>query len=263
MKDKINKAKSIIQHGLDMAKKPVVMVSFGKDSMVMLHLIRSIRKDIDIIYITPPQFPKKQEFANKIIEDWNLKVYRDIPPVRVGVMYGEEKVEILNEYAIGEQTIAIPIGRVEPNFSTDEWVCGRDEYLDRHLGYYNYPWDVSFIGHKGSDTDDVLGSVNIDISIKEIPNSSTFVYPLTEWNDTDVWDYIHSNNVPYAEKRYDKDGTEYLDKTYNSDRYPYCNKCFHFNNKNCVECPKTKTVIPSIWNEVNKFDVKKQLEYIK
>lgn len=263
MKEKIDKSKSIIEYGLDKYKKPCVMVSFGKDSMVMLHLIRSIIKDIDIIYISQPEFPKKQRFANSVIDDWNLRVYRDIPPARISVMYGDEKVEVLNEYNIGESTIAIPVGRTDPNYETTDWVCGRDVYLNRHTGYYNYPWDLSFMGHKGSDTDDVLGSVNIKLHIKQTPNSTTFIYPLLDWSDSDIWEYIHANNVPYDTSRYHVDGVEFLDKTYNSDRTPYCNKCFHFENTSCVTCPKSGLTINSIWNNINKVNLKQELNYIK
>jgi len=58
-----------IEHILNKSYNPVILCSFGKDSMVMLYLIRKIKKDIPVLFFKEPFFPKKYSFANEVIMD--------------------------------------------------------------------------------------------------------------------------------------------------------------------------------------------------
>jgi hypothetical protein len=53
-------------------KNPAIMCSFGKDSMVMLHLMRKFNLPLPIVFYRDPWFPKKYDFADRMIAEWGL-----------------------------------------------------------------------------------------------------------------------------------------------------------------------------------------------
>ena len=53
----------------------VLFWSGGKDSMAMLHIMRSMGIDLPLIFFKEPWQPIKYKFHNKFIEEWNLLVH--------------------------------------------------------------------------------------------------------------------------------------------------------------------------------------------
>jgi hypothetical protein len=81
LESKIDEAQNLVHKVLAQAKTPAIMSSFGKDSMVMLHLIRSLKRDLPIVFYRESFMPKKYRFANAVIDEWDLTVY-DYSPFR-------------------------------------------------------------------------------------------------------------------------------------------------------------------------------------
>lgn len=232
-------------------KNPAIMCSFGKDSMVMLHLIRSMGYELPVIFHREPFFPEKYEFANKIIQEWGLTVY-DYPPIDTAVFKKNGFVEIINYYQARKKTIMLPTGIIEPDY-TKKYLCGLTDLLQKPLGNYTYKWDVVFIGHKSSDVDPLQGSVKLHLDLKINAGSVDLAFPLRNWTDDDIWDYMEKNNVPYQENRY-KERKELTDKTYNPDYFPTCTRCLDKDNPSQVECPKLNMVINNISSVVKQVD---------
>src|SRR4029077_2179281 len=78
LEQKIEKAKQVITEHI--TANTVLYCSFGKDSMAMLHITLGMGLRLPVIYNHIPYFPAKQQFANSVIENWELTVHR-FPPL--------------------------------------------------------------------------------------------------------------------------------------------------------------------------------------
>ena len=235
-------------------KKPAIMCSFGKDSMVLLHLIRSKGINLPVIFHREPFYSEKYEFANRIIKDWDLTVY-DYSPIDTAVFKKNGFIEILNYYQTGAGSMILPTGITEPDY-IKKYLCGLKDLLQKPLGSYIYPWDVVFVGHKSSDVDPLQGEVKLHLDLKINVSSVDLAFPLKDWTDNNIWDYIEKNDVPYQMNRY-VDRKEISDKTYNSDYFPACTRCLDKDSPAQVEFPKLNMTINNISSLV------KQIEDIK
>ena len=73
--DKVEEAKELIKDTLDKYKKIAVACSFGKDSMVVLHLALQLDPDIPIFSVmTPFKFKETFEYKDRITREWSLNI---------------------------------------------------------------------------------------------------------------------------------------------------------------------------------------------
>ncbi len=76
LEEKIRNSVDLIGTVLEKHQRPVVACSFGKDSMVMLHLVRQLRPDVDVVYNnTGVEFPENVTFARRMGEEWSLNMH--------------------------------------------------------------------------------------------------------------------------------------------------------------------------------------------
>ena len=233
----VDKTLNYLRDVLSESNKPVLMSSFGKDSMVMLHLVRQI-ENVPVIFFKEPFFPKKYSFANRIIEDWNLAVY-EYPPFATNTVARNGTFEVINYYSLKDNVILyLPTG-IEKYKEGENFACSRFDFVDKPLvKNYSFPWDLILVGHKSSDVCPILGEVPLKEMTIKYPSFSCSM-PLKDWTDKDIWDYIEENDVPYNERRYDKENgyKEFSDRTYNNDYYPSCYACLDPENSDEVWCP--------------------------
>src|ERR1039458_10789398 len=86
---KLTEAKRVISKTIELYKWPIVMCSFGKDSIALSHLVRSMgHNKIPILFHRDPWFAEKYEFADKLIRDWQLTVF-DYPPLITSLWHGK------------------------------------------------------------------------------------------------------------------------------------------------------------------------------
>ena len=70
---KVSDAKELIAWSLNEYPKLCIGCSFGKDSMVTLHLARSVSKDIPVIAImAETEFKETIDFAHRMEKEWQL-----------------------------------------------------------------------------------------------------------------------------------------------------------------------------------------------
>jgi 3'-phosphoadenosine 5'-phosphosulfate sulfotransferase (PAPS reductase)/FAD synthetase len=219
--------------------KPVLMASFGKDSQVLLWLLRSMKRIPPILFYEDPWFPRKYAFAHKVIEAMNLEVY-DYPPIRTTMLYGKGIPAFVNEYLLsGNMTMALPKNIVEYQDGDEEYLCGLS-FFTRPLGTFVYPWDLVLIGHKSSDEDQIYGKVPLKTRLVTRDSGPAYAFPLKDWTDTDVWDYTEKHDVPVQASRYDQaNRKEWKTKYFNSDYWPACIRCVDRRRAgDTVFCPK-------------------------
>lgn len=236
--EKVAYAHRVIEATMASAKAPAILCSFGKDSMVMLHLVMQ-HVELPVIFHREAFQPRKYRFANKVIDDLGLTVY-DYSPCHTAVQENGDEVEIVSYYQIGNQTSLVPTGIRKPN-ADEDYVCGLVDIYLKPLGTFAFPWDFVFHGHKSSDIDPIYGAIPINADFAHGLNYVSAAYPIRFFTDEDVWRYTEENNVPYHAERYEKvDGKwgEKEDKTLNPDYMAACTACMRKGGPNSVPCPK-------------------------
>ncbi|MFZ2604031.1 MAG: phosphoadenosine phosphosulfate reductase family protein, partial [Candidatus Omnitrophota bacterium] len=210
-------------------KSPILLWSSGKDSTVMLYLVRQVFKEIPIIFFREPFMQKKYSFANKVIQDLDLTVY-DFPPLWTDFQYNTSMKTIDVYYGFDTGGGQLILAKGIKKTTQSPILCIYRDFLDRPVGGFDYKWDLTFIGHKNSDVDDVLGEVPLTSRMRG--NGKTVLYyPLYEWTDKDIWGYIKTNKIPYNTKRYND-----KDMAYNNDYYECCYNCLDPEQPEDVDC---------------------------
>jgi phosphoadenosine phosphosulfate reductase len=170
MDEKFEHSKNVIRECLNRYDNVAVACSFGKDSMVVVHLAIQIKPDIPIFTVMTPYKPKETfEYKDKMIKLWNLNIkeFRAKQDVPKGLWktLPDECCRIL---------------KVEPTREAvkdlDAWITGLRSTEGRTRTEYQ-EWEL-----KGG-----LMKVN----------------PILYWTEADTWRYIAVNQIPvhpwYAE----------------------------------------------------------------
>jgi hypothetical protein len=252
--EKIRAAQTKIEEVLSTHSAPVVMVSFGKDSMALLHLLRSMGQEFPVLFHREPFNPLKYQFANRIIEEYNLTVY-DYPPMTTAVNERDKAIEIVNFYQVRNQLVYLPTGIRAPE-GGKPFLCGLMDLYCRPLGSYTFPWDLAFVAHKSTDVDPILGPAELKVDIKSNPGSCDYAFPLRHFSDADVWEYHQRFKVPINTNRYDPANgyREKTDITWNNDWHHCCTLCLSKSSPPTVSCPKFQMDIPNLSALVRRCD---------
>jgi phosphoadenosine phosphosulfate reductase len=158
-------------------EKLCMAASFGKDSITLLHMLRDIRPDLDIIFLnTGYDFPETIEFIRRLKQDWNLHILEFTPAISV-----EEQ----------DRTYGAELYRTDPDSC-----CGirKVEPMARALRSY----DAWITGLRRDETEHRRG-----IQVVEAAGRPIKINPLAAWTSDDIWKYIRGNKVPYN-SLYDK-----------------------------------------------------------
>lgn len=224
-------------------RAPVVLWSGGKDSMVMLDIIRHrMELRLPVVLFREPWWPEKYAFHDRITSAWNLEVYSP-PPIGSFAYEADDHVVLMARYQMrGDDLMDVPKDVIELDEDRETmgrgWHCGQT-ILTRPRGTMEWPWDTAFIGHKDSDTDPVLGAIPLHSDFIERPEGTSLAYPLRKWTDADVWAYIEAMNVPMDIARYDvAKRANWEHKRYNADWIQACTRCLTTSAAASCHCPK-------------------------
>jgi 3'-phosphoadenosine 5'-phosphosulfate sulfotransferase (PAPS reductase)/FAD synthetase len=245
--NKIEHSIDLIRYGIATSQRPAAMLSFGKDSMAMAHLIRGNSQTfpIEVIYHRDPWFPHKNEFADGIIRSWNMSVH-DFPPTAAGVKVKPDMLELVSRYNFGVGFMDVPKNISPPEeYPRREFICGLNDWLLRPKGTIQTPWDMVFIGHRSADVDPFEGAVPLKSDTTRIGGVNV-VFPLRDWTDAELWDYIKTNHVPVQEARYNGD-----EHWHANDWTHACTLCIDpRETRERVMCPKLKREVKNRGAEV-------------
>lgn len=152
-------------------KRICVAASFGKDSVTVLHMLRDIKPDIEVIYLnTGYEFPQTLTFIERLKQEWNLNLREYTPVLSIEEQerrFGPDLYKTDPDRCCGIRKVE-PMARALRNY--DAWITGlrRDETeLRKH------------------------------IRVIEEQDGIVKVNPLANWTVEDVWRYIRANRVPY------------------------------------------------------------------
>ena len=233
--------------------KPSFMCSFGKDSMALLFLLREAGFELPIIYFRDPWQPHKHAFSEKVQKEMGLTVH-NWPPTLMGIKFNEERLEFVGRYSFNESAFIDIPKNIEPQLPRQKLLCGLFDIIRRPVCVTKSEFDLILIGHKNSDKDQYFGSMPLHLDLKLNGDKSPAVYfPLRNWSDDEVWNYLTENNVPFQKDRY-SDRTEIEDKSFNNDYVQCCSKCLDPRNGEFVECPKFGKTINNVYGLVPHMD---------
>lgn len=236
--------------------------SGGKDSMVLLHLMRECGYELPVIFYREPWQPHKYAFQDYVIREWELMVWT-WHPFRSAMQQTGDEFEVQNWYQLNNSYLTCPSGIVPPEDGYP-WACAVD-MLDRPkqdklvVSKCNAAW----VGHKRCDTDKVLGGdAGTRVEGRMMPEHMSLFFPLRDWTHEDIWQYIEENDVPYDKARYTKVDGKWCERPkqrYNADYVHACTACLdRKSGEKLVHCPKLGFEIESNvekvpWVEPEKF----------
>ena len=239
--DKETKALQLIGAHLRTAIKPIVLCSFGKDSLVLLHLCLRLRK-VPVLFFRFPKFHEKHAHALKVMQEWDLEVYDMWPRVSLEYQHGSF-FEVLHGYYTGERNAIFLFSGIRARQEGESrYLCAVDDLLSRPKSRdHDYDWDVTFHGHKGTDDPEIGESGAITAPVTQLGHTR-LVVPFIDWTDQDVWDYIRKYDLPYDRQRYDA-----KDESVSPDKYPTCFNCLDTRARGeMVACPKYETPMRNV-----------------
>jgi hypothetical protein len=234
--------------------KSVVLWSGGKDSTVLLHIIRyQCKIDLPVVHWREPKLRQRYAYAEELIKHWNLEVY-DYPASKIAFTdgpdteTGEPRFDVLKYYQWGKACMVMCLGTERPK-SGERFLCAVDDYLNRPTGFFSWPWDAAYIGTKNSDTDLIKGSIPLSMDIRYSEGSPVSLYPLRDWSDEDIFSYMESEGITPDPSRYVKSNGKWVnnpDMSNNADFYPVCFNCVDRRGPKHVHCPKLNATISNV-----------------
>jgi len=185
----------IIREVVAEAERPVMLYSVGKDSAVMLHLARKA------FYPSPPPFPLLH-----VDTTWKFKAMYELRD-KMAEMSGMDLLVYHNPEAQEKGINPFEHGSLH----TDMW---KTEGLKQALDKYGF--DAAFGGARrdeeksrakerifsfrtqshGWDPKNQRPELWNIYNAKKAKGESIRVFPISNWTELDVWQYIHLNDIP-------------------------------------------------------------------
>ncbi len=214
----------IMREVVSETERPVMLYSVGKDSAVMLHLARKA------FYPSPPPFPLMH-----VDTTWKFRAMYDLRE-RMAAELGMELLVHKNPEAVSRGINPFEHGSA---LHTDMW---KTEGLKQALNLHGF--DAAFGGarrdeEKSRAKERIFSFRTADhrwdpknqrpelwrlYNTRKRPGESIRVFPISNWTELDIWQYIHLENIPivplyYAAERpvVERDGTLIM---VDDDRFP-------------------------------------------
>ena len=153
----------------------VLSSSFGAQSAALLHLVTRENPRVPVVLIdTGYLFPETYRFIDTLSERLalNLQVYRP----RIGVAWMEARHGKLWEQGVDGIDRYNSLRKVEP--------------MQRALGELHARTWIAGLRRSQAST-------RAHVDFLELRDGRWKFHPIADWNDRDVWRYLHANGLPY------------------------------------------------------------------
>lgn len=206
LEEKIQHSKDLIQDAiLTYGKRVAVACSWGKDSMVLLHLARSINPDVPIFSVLTIHKPKETfEFIVKVVSHYNLRprifmVGDTIPEVFKGTTI-DVTLLTMDQYCLQAEKIKKETGH-EIYFEDPDLCCRLLKVVPIRYAYTALGLHAWFSGLRNTE-----GYTRRYVpEIEKISDHETKINPILNWTEEEIWKYTKNNKLlahPWYKKRY-------------------------------------------------------------
>jgi len=218
-----NKSVYVLREVRSQFKNPAVLCSFGKDSVVMLYLIKAAFGGIPfpVVHLdTSFKFPEMYAFRDELQKElgFELVVARNEDALASGMGPDQGHFECCN--ALKTENLK----KIVAEKGYDALIVGirRDEHGIRSKEHFfsprdnDFKWKTSREAEKDSDSDSGLVSLQDpefsgwDIYSSHHKDSSHVrIHPLLPWTELDVWNYIKEKGIKVNPLYFSKDGKRF------------------------------------------------------
>jgi hypothetical protein len=246
---KEKEAISRIEEALQYCKRPILFCSFGKDSISLLHMTQKVCPTIKVAYLLVTIPFHKHLYSFKTAADMNVDLIL-YPPSKADYFQLGNIFKLSNLfYMNGNDWIGFRTGCYKYKTGQD-YSCAIELLNMPTVGSYKFQWDCIIHGHKKSDFEmDPFGGgpkASVELFLQGPGYTS---YPLYNWTDEDIWEYVNKYKLPVQSERYNNnpggDPTRTARDKYSNDAIPTCYECLDLHNEGkMVLCPRRATMIP-------------------
>jgi len=198
---KVDFALELIEKSLKQRVKPFIACSFGKDSMVVLDLVRRVNKDVPVVFCnTRCEFPETILFKNMIVKEWDLEYIELLPYKNMTWRKCADKY-------------GLPCMRIPGTKRHAPRCCYYLKEKPAEVFYTSTQADLVFTGLRAYESRNRrLFTIRMDKNKKLVDGTWTCAHyyymktyslwkanPIIKWTKKEVWDYIHSRGLPINE----------------------------------------------------------------
>jgi 3'-phosphoadenosine 5'-phosphosulfate sulfotransferase (PAPS reductase)/FAD synthetase len=178
-------ARANVVRSLATSASPAVLSSFGKDSLLLLWLVRQIRPDTPVIWFRTGQ---DERFAKSVIRDWQLTTF-SWAPAAVYAVASNGRRALVHEYGLGESRFPVlsDLSAAGP--------CAARQFTERLPTLY-LPFDRLLIGYKDSDAHWAKGEARLFGPDTQF-GQAVVEAPIRHLTDAQVMGAIMDNHIPY------------------------------------------------------------------
>ncbi|MEC0370027.1 phosphoadenosine phosphosulfate reductase family protein [Paenibacillus chibensis] len=194
------------------ALKVVVSCSFGIDSIITLHLVRTVAAELGISFDTVwnntlNEYPQTRQYAKKMTQEWALSLIEARPETTLKKIYEENGVDTLFKRKgdrRGEK------GAKEP---VVEKCCGALKHKPMQKAIKENGWHIMFNGVRSGESRQrwMAGRRDGDFFYSSHTWKTWVCRPIQWWTaltdsfnygnnwQEDVWEYVRKHAIPYSE----------------------------------------------------------------
>ncbi|MFW6270978.1 MAG: phosphoadenosine phosphosulfate reductase family protein [Bacillota bacterium] len=188
---KEKEALNLIESSFQDFDKAVVACSWGKDSLVVLHLVKRVAdkldRDFDVLWNnTGVHYPSVYKLKEKLEENWDLNI--------IETKYNKSFWEIVEEYGWPG------VNSSDRSDKANSACCYNIKKKPTKEAIKTNNWDLYFDGLTAYESDRRYMNMN-QYGLSHYHKSFKLqkVHPIGWWTVDNVWDYIEKNNIPYPD----------------------------------------------------------------
>lgn len=168
----------IITEQLNYSKKPMISLSWGKDSFLLLHYIYQLKPTIDVVFLNSGYgLPCNYEFRDRVLSDLDLNYHE--------VVQQFDYIEVCKKYGLPHQRSKLTQGKVLKMIKKDQL----DDFA-KNGGY-----DLVFWGLRADESKARFGLSKKGFFFDKI-NGLRFVHPLIYLTQFELWYLYDYKNLP-------------------------------------------------------------------
>lgn len=190
---KIEHSKKVIQEAVNQYKNIAVACSFGKDSLVAVHLVKEVSPEIPVFYVATIFKPKETlEYAVKMNQLFNLNLKVYIAAKEIPLVFKNSGVEVVllpteefeKAQKKNQEKYKKPLYETNPDLCCQLLKVEPTKIAVKNL-------DAWIAGLRKTE-----GHTRENYQEVEKKGDLYKINPILEWTELDIWRYLAMNQIP-------------------------------------------------------------------